>query len=32
MDLSARFVKQSRVKRHPKTTTNESTGTRGKEQ
>lgn len=28
--VTGRFVKQSTVKRHPKTTTNESTGKRGK--
>jgi len=28
--ITRRFVKQSTVKRHPKTTTNESTGKRGK--
>lgn len=28
--ITGRFVKQSTVKRHPKTTTNENTGKRGK--
>ncbi len=28
--VTGRFVKQSTVKRHPKTTINESTGKRGK--
>ena len=28
--ITGRFVKQSTVKRHPKTTTNESTDKRGK--
>lgn len=28
--VTGRFVKQSTVKRHPKTTTSESTGKRGK--
>ena len=30
--VTGRFVKQSTVNRHPKTTTNESTGKRGKKQ
>jgi hypothetical protein len=28
--ITGRFVKQATVQRHPKTTTNESTGKRGK--